>query len=211
MRDIAIGGKKYEAYWVAGKVAAANRQLETRVHGGGSGGNSAPAPVTSTTVTHDEIFLIDNDGKEHSLRLQNWNVSSREGHEMLAIWLIKKGKSTGPYVVIHNRTLNETYYNDAVLTKMHRPLWLYPFVPLAGFFVLPEISGWSSSARALATGGIEVSAGGKLSRRAASCLPSLPPETLRDQGSVNPSPLPNGRFARRGDHTGCPWRSSRGS
>jgi len=66
--------------------------------------------------------------------LQDWNVACREGHELTAVWLIKKGKNSGPYVAIRNGTVDETRYDDKALAKVHRPLW--PLAALAVPFVL---------------------------------------------------------------------------
>jgi hypothetical protein len=150
MSEISVGGKLYEVHSLQGRVAAATKHLETRVHGGGGGGYThqgsgytAPVTVSSTTVTHDQIFVIEPNGREHALRLENWNISTREGHELVAVWLIKKGKASGPYVVIQNRTLNETQYNDQELEKLCRPSWLYPLGGmLAGWVVLGSFSGF---------------------------------------------------------------------
>jgi len=129
-QEIVINGKPYEHYWITGKVAGASKHLETRISGGGGGGYShqgtgfsSTAPITSQTVTHDQIFLADGTGKEHTLKLQNWDLATREGHELTAVWLIKKGKSTGPYVAIRNHTTDDLQYNDTELAKLHRPTW----------------------------------------------------------------------------------------
>ena len=141
MREITANGKTFEVHAVTGRVASASKQLETRVSGGGGGGmtyqgtgfNNA-VHITSTTVTHDQIFLVDDGGREHALRLQNWDVACREGNELTAVWLIRKGKSAGPYVAVRNRTIDETKYDDRVLARIHRPVW--PFAGLAAPFVL---------------------------------------------------------------------------
>ena len=131
---------------MTGKVASANKQLETKVSGGGGGGggysyqgtgfsHTAPVRITSKTVTHDEIYLVDADGQEHALRLQDWDLSVREGHELTAVWLVKKGKSSGDYVVMHNATLGETNYDDKKLAKLHRTWWLVPVSLLLPFLL----------------------------------------------------------------------------
>lgn len=148
MREININEKTYEVHSVTGKVAAANKQLETKVHGGGGGGYTnqgsgytAPVTISSTTITHDDIYLVDTNGKEHAIRLQNWDVACREGHELDAVWLIKKGKNEGPYVALRNKTLNQTNWNNKVLEIMHRPAWYYP---CASFLVFPVLGfAWS--------------------------------------------------------------------
>jgi hypothetical protein len=141
MREITINGRPFELHAVHGKVAAANKQLETRVHGGGGGGYAHGGSgytnavhISSTTVTHDQIFVVDGAGREHALRLQDWNIACREGHELTAVWLIRKGKNNGPYVAIRNGTVDETKYDDKTLAKVHRPLW--PLAALAAPLVL---------------------------------------------------------------------------
>jgi hypothetical protein len=141
MREITINGKPFELHAVTGRVAGATKQLETRVSGGGGGGythngtgfNNA-VHISSTTITHDQIFVVDPSGQEHALRLQNWNIACREGHELTAVWLIRKGKNSGPYVAIRNATVDETKYDDGELAKIHRPMW--PLLGLAAPLVL---------------------------------------------------------------------------
>jgi hypothetical protein len=141
MREITINGKPFELHSVTGRVAAATKQLETRVSGGGGGGftntgagYTNPVHITSTTITHDQIFLVDENGNERALRLQNWNIACREGHELTAVWIIRKGKNSGPFVAIRNATVNETKYDDRELARINRPLW--PLVGLAAPQVL---------------------------------------------------------------------------
>lgn len=145
MPDIVINKKTYEHHFFRGSVVGATKQLETKVSGGGGGGSSfrgtgytAPVTISSTTITHDMIHLADENGGEHALRLQNWDLSARETHQLTAVWLRKKGKSKGPYVAIHNHTLGETDYNEKALDKMHRSLWILLaslaviFLPVSG-------------------------------------------------------------------------------
>lgn len=150
--QIMINGKAYEHYWVTGTVAGASKHLETRISGGGGGGYnhqgtgfSSTAPITSQTVTHDQIFLADGSGKEHTLKLQNWDIATREGHQLTAVWLIKRGQATGPYVAIQNHTTDDLQYNDAELAKINRPGWalfslVTPFV-LGGLGVMLAVGG----------------------------------------------------------------------
>lgn len=138
-REILINGKVWRHHFVTGTVASAVKQLETKVSGGGGGGYShqgtgytAPVQISSTTTTHDNIFLVDGTGKEHAIRLQNWDLSVRETHQLTAIWLTKRNGKGAPYVAIYNATLGETDYNENLLDKYHRPLW----PALAGAFPL---------------------------------------------------------------------------
>jgi hypothetical protein len=145
MADMVINGRTYEHRFVRGGVVGANKQLETKVHGGGGGGGTyrgtgytAPVHISSTTTTHDMIHLQDEHGGEHAIRLQNWDLAVRETHTLTAVWLVKKGKKGGPYVAIHNHTLDQTDYDEARLAKMHRSLWILLaslaviFLPVSG-------------------------------------------------------------------------------
>lgn len=80
MAELVINRKTYEHNFFRGAVVGANKQLETKVHGGGGGGSTyrgtgytAPVRISSTTTTHDLIHLADESGTEHALRLQNWD------------------------------------------------------------------------------------------------------------------------------------------
>jgi hypothetical protein len=131
MAEIVINGKTYEHLFVRGEVVGADKQLETKVSGGGGGGSSfrgtgytAPVHISSTTTTHDMIHLVEEGGQEHAIRLQDWDLAVRQSHQLTAIWLAKQGKTNGPYVAIHNHTLNSTEYNEKHLAKLHRSLWI---------------------------------------------------------------------------------------
>ena len=120
---------------------------QQKVQGGGGGGGAyrgtgvtAPVTITSTTTTHDEIYVTDDDGKEHALRLQNWDLSIRESHRVTAVWLIRKGKKSGGYVAIHNHTLEQTDHDEKGLAKLYRNLWIA--LGSVAFFLIFPIIGW---------------------------------------------------------------------
>jgi len=147
MHEIRINGKLLEVHSVMGKVVGASKHLETKVHGSGGGGGTyngsgftAPVHISSTTTTHDQIFLVDGSGTEHALRLQNWDLACRESHEMIATWIKKKGAQQGPYVAIRNITTGSTDYDDKALAKLARPWWPLLALPLP---VLMQFSGLS--------------------------------------------------------------------
>jgi hypothetical protein len=150
MKTIDIHGRHYTIYNATGKVEEAGKNLETRVHGGGGGGftyggtgGSAPVSISSTTVVHDQIFLTDKAGVEHSFQLQDFDVAVRKGNEISVIWAVKRGKPTGKYVAVLNNTTGQNYFNQKALKNVFRFNLLYF---LAGGFVLGLIFGRSITA-----------------------------------------------------------------
>jgi hypothetical protein len=147
MKEIDISGRHYDLYSVKGKVNEAGKNMETKVSGGGGGGYSykgtggtAPISIKSTTVVHDQIFLTDNEGTEHSFQLQDFNVACRESNELSVIWAIKSGKKTGPYIVVLNHSTRKSFYHDKELKKIFRfNIWFF----LGGGLVLGFILGHS--------------------------------------------------------------------
>lgn len=133
MKELEVGGRHYTVYTTKGIVNESGKNMETRVHGGGGGGysyqgtgGSAPVSITSTTVVHDQIFLTDATGTEHSFQLQNFNVACREGNSISVVWAIKQGKKTGPYIVVVNHTTRQSYYNEKALKNVFRyNLWYF--------------------------------------------------------------------------------------
>ena len=154
MREITINGRSLEVHTIVGKVVGASKHLETKVHGSGGGGGTyqgtgynAPVHISSTTTTHDQIFLQCDDGTEHALKLQNWDLACRESHEMVATWMTKKGGKGGPYVAIRNVSTGSTDYDDKALAKLSRP-W-YPLLAI----VLPIVMHFSGLSITLAIAG----------------------------------------------------------
>lgn len=120
-KDIKIGGTNYAIYYIKGTVVGKDKHLETQVSGGGGGGYShqgtgysGAVSISSRTITHDKIFLQDENGKEHAVELTNWDIACREGHQMLMQWIVKGNEKNGPYVCIANSN------TDTVLTDNHK-------------------------------------------------------------------------------------------
>jgi len=146
MRTINASGKEYTLYSVTGKVAASNKNMETRVSGGGGGGYhgsgyTSPVTITSTTTVHDQIFLIDESGKEHSFQLQNFDLACREGNELSVIWAIKKGKKTGEHIVVHNHSTEKTFFDTGAIRRMFRPPWFIPIILTVIFLFMSSGTG----------------------------------------------------------------------
>lgn len=120
-KDIKIGGTNYAIYYLKGTVVGKDKHLETQVSGSGGGGYSnqgtgysGAVSISSRTITHDKIFLQDENGKEHAIALTDWDIACREGHQMLMQWIVKGNDKSGPYVCVANSN------TDTVLTDNHK-------------------------------------------------------------------------------------------
>lgn len=125
---VLIGRREYDLKSVAGVVTGApQKSRETIVTGGGGGGGPSNAPVTvsvsSYTITHDTIFLRDEQGNIHHLQLRNWDFPCAHDHEIDAMWLERKGEHVGnDYVMIRNFTIDKSWSNGELLSKLIAPL-----------------------------------------------------------------------------------------
>ena len=120
MREIEIRGKTYEVHTLQGRVVDRGKQFETIVSGG-STINHDTTTVQSRTVVHDRIFVVDRAGREHVLKLVGWDVDCREGHQVTATWLIRKGHDSGPYVLIQNDSTGDVKIHEGELAKICSP------------------------------------------------------------------------------------------
>lgn len=123
MKKLEASGKIYNLYWINGIVVNQGKYATTHVSGsgGGSGQYQAPVNISSSTTVHNDIFLTDNSGKEHSIQLSGFDVACREGNELSVIWAIKEGLNTGPYIAVLNHTTSQYYENKTALAGMFRP------------------------------------------------------------------------------------------
>jgi hypothetical protein len=147
MKELTIDSKELELYWFTGKVAGSSKNLETTVSvsGGGGGGyvqggTGYVAPVSisssSTTTVHDQLFLIDRNGKEKSFQLQDFDIACRETHQVTVLWAMNKGAKEGPYVLVYNHTTKDAAFKEEALSRLLKPSKLpYWIGSLAAIFL----------------------------------------------------------------------------
>lgn len=129
-----LEGKDYALHHLTGRVVSASRRSVTSVSGHGGGaydGSSAPVHISSTTTTHDEFFVEEADGTEHSLQLVDWDIALREGHELTICWMIDVGRKYGPYVGILNWKTGQLTIDRDSLKELFAPsgkLYLIPII-----------------------------------------------------------------------------------
>ncbi len=78
-----------------------------------------PIKINTTNTKKLEIFLNDNAGKERLIRLTNWDIALRVGHELDLVWISCNDQST-PYLIVNNLTLGKYWHNynnlDCIIT-----------------------------------------------------------------------------------------------
>lgn len=121
MKELTIDSTRLQLDWFTGTVLSASQNMETRVTGGGGGGHgghSAPVRISSTTVVHDQVFLVDRNGKERAFHLTGFSLASRETHKLSVFWVVKKGAETGDYVMVQNHTTEDSSFSEPVVHKL---------------------------------------------------------------------------------------------
>jgi hypothetical protein len=131
---------------LTGRVLDANTRTETHVYGGGGGGgmNEGSINIRSTVTTHTNIFLVDENGREHAVALRNFDIVFRPGHVLSLLGAFKNGAANGWHIAAHNHNIRETKFDqDALRTvygeeKLHRKYRAYIIgLPILLFLLLP--------------------------------------------------------------------------
>lgn len=124
-KELLIQNKTYLLCDFYGEVVDTNRQRETKVYGSGGGGatyngygGTAPISINSVTTVHDEFFLIDEHGNEEDFHLMNWELPLRTGHKVQMIWIVPPNKPSGPNVVMNNKNLKKSEWNNKKLHEI---------------------------------------------------------------------------------------------
>ncbi|MEK7764274.1 MAG: hypothetical protein AAB433_22090 [Nitrospirota bacterium] len=121
--EVTLKGMKFEIYSLTGEVKDSRKWTSTEVSGEGGGGggyvqggsgyvSTQPVNITSTTTTHDQLFVQGSDGKEICVETSNANLQVRPGHIVSVVWGIKKGKDQGYYWTIFNHNTEKTNWLD---------------------------------------------------------------------------------------------------
>ena len=114
-------GLGYELYAHTGVVKGSDSRSETRVEGSYTGGTttdygdgwrvSTPGHgfVTSTTTNFQNIYLTDDEGKDHVCQLVDFLVPCVEGQKVTMYMVAKRGKKSGTYFSAANQSTRERY------------------------------------------------------------------------------------------------------
>ncbi|GGL92273.1 hypothetical protein GCM10010099_05470 [Streptomyces cinereus] len=131
IKFIDIGGNEKIAtvHHLRGTVLEVNGSTESITTGSGGGSRYDhltkqnyidPIKINTTNTKTLEIFLNDNAGKERLIRLTNWDIALRVGHELDLVWISCNDQSS-PYLIVNNLTLGKYWYNYNNLTSIIAP------------------------------------------------------------------------------------------
>ena len=117
MEDFQYKNKEVKFWRVTGEVLGQNKYSKTHVSSSGGGGYvgkggghvSAPK-VHSTTVTHHEFWIKEEDGSEKSVKLSGHDIPLREGQKITLISAGIKGKDSGFYSVLVNHNAKKHWF-----------------------------------------------------------------------------------------------------
>lgn len=137
-----IGNKEYKFQWLKGKVLEVKSLSHTR----GSGTiNIDPKGYTSNHISFDgveqlDIFLQDANGDEHAFKVEEFNFSCRQDHEVTIIKMLANNAKHGPFVGLFNHNTKEFKTKYGLLQTMSRPsssmYWLLALVLPFIIFIL---------------------------------------------------------------------------
>jgi hypothetical protein len=131
-KNIVVNGNTYVLRSVTGKVLNTTKSMETSVQGSVSGGGGrlhdgsgrlkpVDLNLASTTIVHDQFFLEDEAGQEHSFQLQGFNVACREGNSLTVVAAFKPGQPRGPYIAVVNNSTQNRYFNEKTIENLSSP------------------------------------------------------------------------------------------
>lgn len=123
---LSVAGRTYPVHATAGIVAADLDRDSRTTHYSGSdsydqhGNWIGSTPGYSVTNTAQTVFIIDGAGAERALKLWNWDLVARKGHDVAAAWTIEPGKSAETYLRFRNVTLGSSLTATDALERMFR-------------------------------------------------------------------------------------------
>ncbi len=122
-----VDGKKTVLWYFTGKVLSSKKQKETQISSRTLGTQNNPqVHVSSTTVDHHELFLIDDQGKEDSFQLVDFDFPCREGQTLTLVWAVPEGASRGPFIHEHNHNTSESHQvaPNNIADYFKKPGWM---------------------------------------------------------------------------------------
>lgn len=122
--SVQIKGDTYFLTAFVGSVVAADRQQATVVsHTTNADGYRSS---TSSTHTHDRLFLVSDEGKEEVFEFTGVHVNAREGHRVRVGWMSRDGRDRGSCVFVQNLSTGENRLIEQGIRSEVTPLASLP-------------------------------------------------------------------------------------
>ncbi len=121
MQTVNLSGKTYKLHVITGTVLSSLKYPEIQVSGGGVLSSSGGGYATSTTIIHDEFFLQDRKGNEHSFQLSDFNLAIRESNSVSVIAAVRENRASGPYIAVINHSTDKYYLSNQSLRRVCGP------------------------------------------------------------------------------------------
>lgn len=122
---IKLGRHHVTVHHFTGKVAEATKGRETIIQGSGGGGftyqgtgGTAQMQISGRTVTHDHLFLVDQEGTERAFQLQDFDIACRTGNIVTVMWGIVDGDQKGPYFAAINHSTSQEFTKSLVMKQI---------------------------------------------------------------------------------------------
>ena len=157
-----FGGTPYRIFGVTGEVLEAQKESTTEISGGGGGGTIVDGrgtiridPIKSTTTIGDTVFIEDDDGAEHSVKLTDFDLAVRAGNRLSVKALAPRGEDSGWIIFVYNHSTRTPYLQQDVAKQLLRPSFLWLLLTALGL-----IGAWSLTSLLPTEGSIDF--GGKI-------------------------------------------------
>ncbi len=124
-RQVRLRGRLWDVKDLVGLVLAAQKDRETVITSRSSGGGPNNAPVSVSVSSHSRIHwdirLTLPDGREHDLRLSDWDIAVQPG-DILQLFWFTRGNRESPYLLVFNRRTQQHWGQSTFVYAQLMPL-----------------------------------------------------------------------------------------
>ncbi len=126
IQTVTVDDRTIDLHTFQGEVVEEKKWTSTHVSGSGGGynvgsGHQNPVTISSSTSTHDQFFLRDNEGREMAVEITDAGVALRKGHRVTVLWGIPRGADRGPFLAVYNHTTGNVNRLDANIRSLVVP------------------------------------------------------------------------------------------
>ena len=134
-----FGGTPYRIFGVSGRVLEAQKESTTEISGGGGGGTIVDGrgtinidPIKSTTTIGDTVFIEDDDGEEHAVKLTDFDLAVRAGNRLSVKAFAPRGDDSGWIMFVYNHSTRTPYLQHDVAKQLLKPSFLWLLLTVLG-------------------------------------------------------------------------------